>query len=186
MMVIGVAVTVLVAQPEMLFSLLPKGYSSGALALVWLAPAYFCFSLFNIANTLLISSGRAGTALAIGIGTVVLTAFAYQSVLPYQTSPIELLVRASQLTFGAVTIGLILAVVALWKVFGSPIPAGTLARVLVSGAISVFLCSLLPQLSAIAGLLVMGGSAIVFGACLWGLREFNEADRMRLRSVFRR
>ena len=60
MMVIGAAVTVLVAQPETLFSLLPKGYSSGALALVWLAPAYFCFSLFNIANTLLISSGRAG------------------------------------------------------------------------------------------------------------------------------
>ena len=186
MMVIGVAATVLVAQPEAPFRLLPQGYGSGAHALVWLAPAYFCFSLFNIANTLLISSGRAGLALLISLATVSLTAVAYSTVLPMETSPIDLLVTASQLTLGAFSVGLIFAVAILWKIFGSPLPGATVVRVILSGILSVYLCSLLPQLSIVMGLVAMMGAALIFGFSLWLLREFDEADWMRLRSVFGR
>ena len=60
------------AMPDAIFRILPKGYESGAIALTWLAPAYFSFSLFNIVNTLLMSAGRAGQALIVGLITVIL------------------------------------------------------------------------------------------------------------------
>ena len=41
------------------FGLLPASFADGVVALAWLAPAYFCFSLFNVVNTLIMSAGRA-------------------------------------------------------------------------------------------------------------------------------
>ncbi|MBV71919.1 MAG: hypothetical protein CMH52_11360 [Myxococcales bacterium] len=186
---VGSAVVVLMAMPDAIFSILPDGYEAGAIALVWLAPAYFSFSLFNIVNTLLMSSDRAGQALGVGCVTIVLT-IAYFMVIqqlgPDVITSKEALIRLSAMgTFATFTIGLILGLGALWRRFGSPMPLATVVRVLLVGVVITLVGRQLPEMGKIMALTVSVGAGLLFliGLVLTG--EFGAEDKARFAQVLR-
>jgi O-antigen/teichoic acid export membrane protein len=186
MILVGAAVVVLMALPDAIFRILPSGYESGAIALLWLAPAYFSFSLFNIVNTLLMSSGRAGTALAVGVITVIIAVLLYWQVLPQAGTPDELLRMASQSTCIAFTLGLLLGLGALWRNFGPPIPPLTLIRVAAVMVALIFGGTLLPEMGRIASLAVavVVGLSFLVGLLVTG--EFGAEDRERFMRIIGR
>ena len=186
MILVGAAVVVLVALPEPIFSILPKGYESGAIALLWLAPAYFSFSLFNIVNTLLMSSNRAGLALLVGLITVAVAGVLYMQVLPMANGPETLLRYAALTTFIAFTTGLVLGLIALWRAFGPPIPMLTLLRV--SGVIAALVVAgrFLPELGRIASLAAAVAVGLAFLTGLWLTGEFGAEDRERFMRIIGR
>lgn len=186
MILVGAAVVVLVALPEPIFRILPKGYESGAIALLWLAPAYFSFSLFNIVNTLLMSSNRAGLALLVGLITVAVAGVLYMQVLPMAEGPETLLRYAALTTFIAFTSGLVLGLIALWRAFGPPIPMLTLLRV--SGVIAALVVAgrFLPELGRIASLAAAVAVGLAFLTGLWLTGEFGAEDRERFMRIIGR
>ena len=186
MILVGAAVVVLVALPEPIFQILPKGYESGAIALLWLAPAYFSFSLFNIVNTLLMSSNRASLALLVGLITVVVAAVLYMQVLPMAEDPESLLRYAALATFVAFTTGLILGVAALWRAFGPPIPVLTLIRITAVITALVVAGRFLPEMSRIGSLVAAVGVGLAFLTALVVTGEFGAEDRERFMRIIGR
>ncbi|MFN3200181.1 MAG: lipopolysaccharide biosynthesis protein [Bradymonadia bacterium] len=198
-LLVAVASVVLSALPEVWVSLWGPDYAQAAVALAWTAPAYFLFSIFNLINTLLTSAGRAGWVLGIGSVTALVATALYGLLLPMAADEEALLMMAGMATSGAFVVGLALGAGALWRLYGSPFVVGTYARVVLWGGALVVGCRLLVQaplvswLSSHSGLLsvaVIGASAVViavvFVVGLWGLREFNDADRARFRRVIGR
>ncbi|MCA9541457.1 MAG: oligosaccharide flippase family protein [Myxococcales bacterium] len=186
MILVGAAAVVLVAVPQAIFGLLPAAFSDGALALAWLAPAYFCFSLFNVINTLLMSSGRAGSALLIGVLTIGLAAGLYALVLPGADSATALLTRTGQCTLIAFAVGMLVGGALLWQRYGPPVPWGTALRVLAIGAVLVTGGRFLPPLGKVTSLGVAAAVGLAFLALLVVTREFGVEDRARLMRVLRR
>ena len=185
---VGSAVVVLVALPDTIFSILPAGYESGAKALVWLAPAYFCFSLFNIVNTLLMSSDRAGQALFVGCLTIGLTVLYFvvlgQVGAEFISSRDELIEFAAMGTFATFTIGLVFGLVALARRFGSPMPMLTVIRVLAVGALITVLGRQLPEVGKLVGVIASGIAGVAFLVGLLLAGEFDAEDRRRFTKVF--
>jgi O-antigen/teichoic acid export membrane protein len=186
MLLVGCAAVVLVAAPNAVFGLLPAGYERGAEALVWLAPGYFCFSLFNVVNTLLMSAKKAGTALVIGILTVSAAGLFYLNALNSAESAEELMMRAGISTLAAFSLGLFLGIVALWKHFGAALPAMTTIRVLGISSCLVWVVQMLPEPGRWMGVVLALGVALCYIAALFLTREFGPEDRARLQRVLGR
>ena len=187
---VGAAVVVLLAMPDVIFRLLPKGYESGAVALVWLAPAYFSFSLFNIVNTLLMSANQAGKALFVGCITVMITLLYFYILQGLGSEVItdkESLLRYAAIgPFITFTIGLLLGLAVLWQRYGSPIPIGTVIRVFLVGAITVFCGRSFPEMGRILSLAVAGLTGLLFLIGLLVSGEFGPEDKRRFMKVIRR
>jgi len=187
---VAAAVVVLMAMPDAIFRILPKGYESGAIALTWLAPAYFSFSLFNIVNTLLMSAGRAGQALIVGLITVILILGFFFGLQYYAEeilhSSADLLRYASIGTFTAFTIGLLLGVHSLWRLYGPPIPVATVLRVILIGAVITSAGRMLPEMGRITSLAVAALAGILFLVGLALAQEFNTEDKQRFLRVIKR
>ncbi len=185
MLMVGAAAVVLAAVPQAVTGLLPR-FSDSAIALAWLAPAYFCFSLFNVVNTLLMSSDRATTALVVGIITVAVAAGLYQTWLPGAVDTADILRRAGIATLIAFTAGLVLGIGVLWRAFGQPFPAATAIRVLGIGTALVVAGRFLPQMGKIASLGMLAGVGVTYLLALVVTREFGPEDKARLMRVLRR
>ena len=186
MILVGAAAVVLAALPQALIGLLPKDYAEAAIALAWLAPAYFIFALFNIVNTLLMGAGRALEALIIGAITCALAAGVYYGLLSSAEHTNEILARAGQGTLIAFTVGLLLGLAVLAKRYGSPIPVGTTVRVFAIGGALVLMGRFLPPTGKVVALGLAVAIGIAFLAGLILTREFGEEDKARLRRVLRR
>ncbi|MEE2789434.1 MAG: hypothetical protein VX589_19000 [Myxococcota bacterium] len=184
--IIGLAVALLVALPESIFALLPAGYESGARIILLLGPAYFFFSLFNLANTLLIASGRAAVALAIGTLTVALVSLAYWVYLPSASSAHAVLLRAAQVNLVMFAFGLALGLGALWRTYGPPFPLGTAARIGIAMSVVIIIGRISPSLAPIQGALAAIGLTGVFVLLLVATGEFDQTDRARLFALFGR
>jgi len=190
MILVGGASVVLMSIPDAIFGILPEKYSPGAIALSWLAPAYFAFSLFNIANTILMSAGRAGQALLIGTMTVVinLSLFGalYLAAEPMGLSHHQLLKWASICTFVAFSTGLALGLFCLMRFYGAIVPIKTGVRVFGISIVLAVLGRLLPQISPVMTICM----AVIIGfGYLVGLfmtQEFDADDKERLMKVIRR
>jgi O-antigen/teichoic acid export membrane protein len=187
MLLVGLAAVVLAAVPGAIVGLLPAKYAPAALALAWLAPAYFAFSLFNVVNTLLMSAGRAGLALGVGLAGVGSAALLYWLWLPGAADADALLVRAGQATLVAFVLGLAVGLVALHRLYGPPVPLASAARVLgLGGALVAAGRLLVPELGRVASLAVAVAVGLAFLVGLVLLREFNAEDKARLGRVLRR
>lgn len=186
MILVGAAAVVLVAVPEAIFGLLPPGYADGVVALAWLAPAYFAFSLFNVVNTLLMSSGRADQALIVGLVTIALAAALYQLALPDAIGLHDALRRTGICTLIAFSVGLIAGLALLWRHYGPPAPLATTVRVFSIGALLVIAGHLLPPLGRVASLAVAIAVGLTFIAALVITREFGAEDKARLLRIVRR
>lgn len=186
MILVGAAAVVLVAVPEAIFGLLPRGYADGVIALAWLAPAYFAFSLFNVVNTLLMSSGRADQAMIVGLVTIAIAAGLYQLVLPEAIGVDDLLRRTGICTLAAFVVGLVAGLALLARRYGPPAPLATTARVFGIGALLVLAGRMLPPLGKIGDLAVAVAIGLAFLAALVLTREFGAEDKARLMRIVRR
>ena len=186
MLLVGAAVVVLTAVPQAIIGLLPSGFGQAVIALAWLAPAYFFFSLFNVVNTLLMSAGRATAALVIGCVTVGLAGLLYLTVLPGATDAADLLTRTGACTLGAFVVGLGIGVAVLWRNYGPPFPLGTSLRVLGIGAALIVAGRFVPSAGPVLNLALAAGVAVAFVAGLVLTREFGPEDKARLLRVVRR
>lgn len=185
-LLVGAAAVVLMAVPHAVVGLLPARYADAVVPLMWLAPAYFCFSLFNVVNTLLMSADRAGTALAIGAGTVGLAAALYQLVLPNAGDGIEMLRLTGISTLACFATGLLAGLAVLWRTYGWPMPVPTLVRALLIGGALVAAGRFLPAAGKVVSLALAAGIGVAFlgGMVLTG--EFGQEDRQRLARILRR
>lgn len=186
MILVGAAAVVLVAVPEAVFGLLPKSFADGVVALAWLAPAYFCFSLFNIVNTLIMSAGRADQAMIIGLVTIGLAAALYWFVLPGAVGMLDLLQRTGICTLIAFAFGLVLGLVLLWVRYGPPAPLATTLRVLGIGGLLVAAGLFIPPMGKIASLGVAAAVGLGFLALLVITGEFGAEDKERLMRIIKR
>jgi O-antigen/teichoic acid export membrane protein len=187
MILVAAAAVVLAAVPHAIIGLLPPEYAPATIALAWLAPAYFAFSLFNVVNTLLMSAGRAGLALIIGGVIVCVAAGLYLVWLPGAANEAELLARAGQATLVAFVTGLTMGLAALSKLFGASVPLATAARVLLVGGLLVAVGRFaVPETGKVLGLVVATGIGLAFLAGLVLTREFGAEDKQRLMRVLRR
>jgi len=186
MILVGAAAVVLVAVPEAVFGLLPAAFADGVVALAWLAPAYFCFSLFNVVNTLLMSSGRADQAMGVGLFTVALAAGLYTMILPDAVGLVDLLQRTGICTLAAFTTGLLIGLGLLWRSYGPPAPLATIIRVLLVGGALVVAGTQIPPMGKVASLAVAAAVGVAFLVGLVITREFGAEDKARLMRIVKR
>ncbi len=139
LLIIGIPAAVLTAVPTAFIGLYGAEYQQGVVALIWLAPAYFVFAIFNVVNTILMSSGKATAALIVGALTVGSAALMYHFLLGTASTNVELMARTGQLTALAFAIGLIAGLAILWRSYGAPLPMPTLLRTLFIAAAVVVL-----------------------------------------------
>ncbi len=139
LLIIGIPAAVLTAVPTAFIGLYGAEYQQGVVALIWLAPAYFVFAIFNVVNTILMSSGKATAALIVGALTVGSAALMYQFLLGTASTNLELMARTGQLTAVAFAIGLIAGIAILWRSYGAPLPMPTLFRTLIVATAVVIL-----------------------------------------------
>ncbi|MBU0550725.1 oligosaccharide flippase family protein [Myxococcota bacterium] len=186
MLLVGAAAVALAAAPHAIVGLLPAKFAAAAAPLVWLAPAYFFFSLFNVVNTLLMSSGRAGAALLVGGLTVGLAAGLYYTLLPGAGDLTTLMIRAGQCTLIAFSVGLLAGLGVLWRAYGAPLPLGTTLRVLGLGAALLLIGPALPAGGRVISLAVAVAVGVTFILGLIITREFGAEDKARLMRVLGR
>lgn len=140
LILVGAACAGLFALPQTVTNLFPASYSEMTTALIWTAPAYLCFTLFNMCNTLLMSAGRATSAFVIGVSSVSLAAFLYwltlySELIAGPVTVVEYITTAGQVALVTFTAGLCMGLFRLTQLFGSPLPLGTVLRTLGAGAI---------------------------------------------------
>ena len=140
LILVGAACAGLFALPQTVTSLFPASYGEMTTALIWTAPAYLCFTLFNMCNTLLMSAGRATSAFVIGVSSVSLAAFLYSltlysGLIEGPLTVVEYITTAGQVAFVTFTAGLCMCLFRLTQLFGSPLPLGTVLRTLGAGTI---------------------------------------------------
>ena len=167
--------------------LLGPSYGAGDQALLVLLASTLGLAVLYLCITVLNAAGMAGTALAVSTATVALNGALL--VLLLRTAPDlreSVLLRAAIATAGGVAGGLVLALVLLWRRFGTIMPASTLARVLVLGAALTALASLWP-ISTLLGLVAKAGAvALLFAAGLFVAGELTAGDRLAVRRILGR
>lgn len=186
MLLVGAAVVVLMAVPHAVFGVLPADYIGGAAPLVWLAPAYFFFSMFNVINTLLISANRAGYGVVIGLTTLCLAAVLYTTVMVDAASAEALLTRAAVCTLVAFAFGTFLGLIALWRAYGAPVPLMSVLRVGLVGAGLVFAGRALPAMGKLGSIGLAVAIGLAYLVALFLVREFDAEDRARFAKIIRR
>jgi O-antigen/teichoic acid export membrane protein len=186
MLLVGAGAVVLAAVPRAPVGLQPPELGPAVIALVWLAPAYFCFSLFNIVNTILTSAGRATAALVIGIITVGAAAALYQFVLPMAPDAEALLRWTGVTTLAAFVLGLALGLGVLWRLYGPPVPGATTLRVLGLGTALIVGGHYLPEMGKIGSLMEAAAVGVAFIVGLVATGEISAEDRARFQRVIRR
>jgi len=190
MLLIGAASAGLMALPEAVVNLLPSGYSDATLVLMWSAPAYFFFTLFNLTNTLLISAGRALDTSVIGLITVGAAALMYQLWLPGSETGAELITRAASASLVAFAVGLTLGLARLYQLFGPPVPLMSAVRLALSSAVIFVvgrqLAGSLEGQSKLLFLVALVGLGLLYFVVLTLLREWSDEDKARLNKMLKR
>jgi stage V sporulation protein B len=183
LMLIAAAATVLIALPDALVGLWKPEMAGAARALVWLAPAYVCFSLFNIVNTMLMSAGRPGAAVIVGAGTAAAAAALYATMVPGGADVDALLVRTSIASLIAFAGGLVAGLWVLWRAFGPPVPMASVLRIGLVGGLVIAAGRAADPTGWVATVAVAGGMGLLFLLGLIMVRELGPADRERLTRV---
>jgi len=190
MLLIGAASAGLMALPEAVVNILPSGYADAAQVLMWSAPAYFFFTLFNLTNTLLISAGRALDTFLIGLITVGLAAGLYQLWLPSSGSGVELITRAASASLVAFGFGLTLGLGRLYQLFGPPVPLMSAVRLAISSAVIWALgrqtATALEGKSKLLFLVALVGLGLLYFVLLTALREWDDEDKARVKRMLKR
>jgi O-antigen/teichoic acid export membrane protein len=182
----GLAVS-LGARPEAVMRLFYKPeYSVGAHALAALVAGYVCFSLFNIAGTIINGAGKTRPTFVIGALTLIAaTAANYFAIQHQLKNGGDVLFGAALATTGAMLFGTLLSGVYLMRNFGAFIAPITVVRVALSTAAALGVARLWPAHGFFAGKLGTLVSSGVIGLAFLSVAvisgELRPAELMRLR-----
>jgi stage V sporulation protein B len=177
----------LAARPEAIMRLLYKPeYAVGAPALLVLIFGYLCFSLFNIAGTIINGAGKTRPTTLIGTATLVVAVAANWIAISLALGrSADALVYAAVATSLAMAFGLILSGIYLRREFGAFLPVLTVARVALAAAGALAVGRLWPAHGALGGkvgtLGSLTASGLVFLAVAVGSGELRVAELLRLR-----
>lgn len=173
----------LCARPDYIFDCLP-GYTLGADTLSWMAPAYVCFSIANLHNTILMSSGRAKTALALMLASLLLIMSSFTIEFSGIREAERLLTIAGEmslLSFGLVSI---IGALTIKRTFGGYLSILSLARIALVAVLTIELSKLVDFTSIEAKLCVLACVPLIFIAGLYVVGELNEDDRRKFSRTF--
>lgn len=182
----GAASAGLLALPQTVTALFPESYAEMSIALRWTAPAYLCFTLFNLCNTLLMSAGRALSAFVIGSLTVLCTIAAYWFMLYHgemksgSMSSGELLSTAGQVALSSFALGLSMGLFRLRQLFGASLPLWTGFRVLCASTVLWGIGQQVTSSNRIVLLATLAGLGILFFIILLLLGEWSREERASL------
>ena len=162
-------------------------YAVGAGALAALLAGYVCFSLFNIAGTIINGAGKTWPTLI--IGALTLAVGDRRQLVDHQdlmlASGGDVLLGAALATAGAMLFGVLLSGVYLKRLFGVFVPLTTVARVALSTAAALAVAHFWPSHGMLGGKLGTLISSSVIGAVYLGVAvisgELRPAELMRLR-----
>ena len=173
----------LCARPDYIFDCLP-GYNLGAHTLTWMAPAYVCFSLANLHNTILMSAGRAKTALALMVTSLLLIVATFRLEFSDVRTPELLLTIAGEmslLSFGLVTV---VGALIIKRTFGRYLSILSLVRIVGVSVFTIELSNLFSLELIWAKLLVLASIPLVFIGGLLLVGELNARDKERFSRAF--
>lgn len=187
LILVGAACAGLFALPQTVTGLFPSSYSEMTHALLWTAPAYLCFTLFNMCNTLLMSAGRASSAFVIGVSTVGLALGLYWLTLystwtEPATSVIEYVTIAGQVALFTFAFGLAMGLFRLKQLFGVALPLGTSIRVLVCSALLWLIGQQIHSDSKIILLLSLASLGLLFFVILYALGEWDSTEKANFKA----
>lgn len=173
--VIGAAASDVIVVPY------PEVYRSAGPTLAVLSTGMLFFALFTIIGSMLNGAGRTTLALALGLVTLGVDVGLCYALIP-SYGPIG----AGYATTGAMGVGSLLGLSALWRRFGAGLPLWTIARVALAAGAVVGVAWVLPptgRLITIAKCLLL---MFVYAAVLLASRELGRGDLARVRKVFAR
>lgn len=176
------------ARPDYSFeclSIIMPGYSVGQSALMWLAPAYIFFSISNLHNTILMSSGRAKTALLFMTFNLSSIFLAFEFGLVQALAPTQILASAGQLT--CLVFGVVSIIGGIWvhRIFGAYLSLLSLSRIALAVIVAVTTIRFVSTDILGIKLLTLVALPIYFLLILWASGELNSGDFARFLRVVR-
>lgn len=173
----------LCARPDYVFDCIP-GYALGATTLTWMAPAYVCFSLANLHNTILMSAGRAKTALGLMVASLLLFVAAFKLESSSVREPERLLAIAGEMTFLSFGLICIMGAIIIQRAFGRYLSIFSLVRIVGVAMITVELSNWFTLEQIWTKLFVLAGIPFIFICGLLLVGELNRHDKERFSRAF--
>jgi len=187
LVVVALLASTLASRPEAVMRLFYKPeYAVGSPALAILLIGYVCFSLFNIAGTIINSSGNTSTTTWVGGVTLAVAAAANYAALSFAlASGRDPLWWAAVATAGSMALGLVLSGVCLLRIFGAFLAPLSLLRVGAASAAAIGLGHLWPSSGFLGGRygtpISCAFSGLAFLVVAIGSGELRLAELQRLR-----
>jgi stage V sporulation protein B len=187
LLVCGLLAATLAARPTAVMRLFYKPeYSVGATALAVLLVGYVCFSLFNIAGTIINGAGKTRPTMIIGAVTLMVALGACWGAIALALSTgRDPLLWAALATTGSMAFGLILSGLYLMREFGAFLQPLSIARTGLATAATLAIGRFWPTTGFLGGKVgtlmscAVGGTAFLVVAVASG--ELRPAELMRLR-----
>jgi stage V sporulation protein B len=160
-------------------------YATGWRALAFLVGGYVAFALSQIACTVLNGAGRVRIPLFIGAVTLAAAAVAnWLGVSAALRAHDDPMLIAAAATAGAMVLGLVMSLVALWRVFGASLPVISIVRIGAASAAAILVghfwpATLLP--GKVGTLASMSAVGLVFLVVVIGLGELRVSEVKKLR-----
>jgi stage V sporulation protein B len=168
LLVCGLLASVLASRPDAVTALLyGAAYAPGAAALTPLVAGYVCFSLFNIAGTIINGSGRTLPTIVFGVATLALAAGLVWGAISFALAGHrDPLLWAAAATGTAMACGLALSLGYLARHFGAALPLSSIARTGLAAAAAITVGRVWPARGFLGGklgtLLSLAASGIAF------------------------
>ncbi|HZS36478.1 MAG TPA: polysaccharide biosynthesis C-terminal domain-containing protein [Polyangia bacterium] len=179
LVVVALLASTLAARPTAVLRLFYKPeYTAGAAAFAVLAAGYVCFSLFNIAGTIINGAGRTRPTAVIGSVTLAACALANWAAISYAlASGRDPLLYAAIATTCAMAFGVLLSSLYLQRQLGASLPLVSIARVAAASAAAVGVGRFWPSGGFLGGklgtLIACAASGSAFLAVAIGLGELR-------------
>jgi stage V sporulation protein B len=188
--IIGAALAVvLAARPDAVISILYShdvGYLEAARALPILVTGVTALAVLSVSGSIINASGKPRWAVVLLLITVAVSVVAAFILVPQASPGSSMLVaQATAVAIGDV-VGLVLALLYLWRQFRAGPPPATLLRVALSVGLAIIAARVFPGGGKLMGLATLGVSGLVFVAGLVILRELGPDDTAKLRKILRR
>jgi stage V sporulation protein B len=185
LVVVALMAVVLAARPAAALRLLfPPEYAAVAGALTILIGGYVAFSLFNILGTILNAAGDTRASLQTGAITVVVCVFSVWAALRYAGAHgIQPGVAAACATTASMTLGTLLAALAVRRRFGAVFDGASALRVVIAAALCLFVGRFWPTSGFLGGkigtLLSLAALGILYLVAV--SRDLRPSELRRLR-----
>jgi O-antigen/teichoic acid export membrane protein len=187
--IIGAALAVILsARPEAVLAIIypHEGYLEGARALPVLVWGVTALAVLSVSGSIINASGRPRWSVVIMVVAVATSAGSAFALVPRaQPGAGMMMAQATAVALGD-AVGLVLALVYLWRSFDAGPPLASVLRVGGAAAIATIAGRVFPSGGKVMGLVTLGVVGLAYLAALIILRELGPADAAKLQKILRR